>query len=124
MIIKDNNGGDLWMGPDVVFAIAADGLGAKTHIEVVLDSGVVTNRILGAYHYEGGEQVYTITYGDRSMTDPEVDASLLKAQKDAAKVALGDIALYAGIGVFAVAVIAVVAVLLLKKKKSPAGETK
>ena len=71
VIIKDNQGGNLWMDEDVVFAIVGTGLGEDTHIQLVLDSGVVTNRIQGAYDYEGGDQVYTITCGTRSMTDPE-----------------------------------------------------
>ena len=124
VIIKDNNGGNLWMGPDVTFGITPDGLGEKVHIELTLDSGVVTQRILGAYHYEGGNQVYTITYGDRSMIDPEFDASLVKAdgqdqQKKTA--ATTDLLLYVGVGVFALAIVALVVVLVSKKKK--AGKT-
>ncbi len=122
VIIKDNQGGDLWMGKDVVIAITADGLGTDAHIELTLDSGVVTNRLFGAYHYEGGEQVYTITHGDRSITDPEYDASLVPGAKgDADQADVGDVILYAVIGVFVVAVAAVVALLIAKKKK--AGKT-
>ena len=127
-VIKDNEGGDLWMGPDVVFVITAEGLGEKAHIQVTLDSGVVTQRVWGAYHYEGGNQVYTITYGDRSVTDPEIDESLLAPEQTTQtqsneKKATGDILLYAGIGVF-VALIIVVAVLVLKKKKTAEKATK
>lgn len=121
-IIKDNEGGDLWMGPDVVFAITGDGLGENAYINVTLDSGVLTSRILGAYHYEGGDQVYTITYGDRSMTDPE---TLPGTETETGNDGAGDIILYAGLGVFVLAV-AVVVILLLRKKKAtakePAGE--
>ena len=122
--VMDNQGGNMYLGEKTAIVIGEAGLGQNTNIQLTMHSGLLTDWVWGAYNYEGGEQVYTITYGDRSVTDPEVDASLLNAQKDAAKVALGDIALYAGIGVFALAVIAVVAILLLKKKKSPAGETK
>ena len=96
-----------------------------TKIYVTLDSGVLTNRVFGAYNYEGGEQVYVITYGDRSVTEPEYDASL--AVKTDAPVEQNqqntesDIWLYAGIGAF-VLVIAAVVILLLKKKK-PAKQT-
>ena len=124
-IVKDNQGGDLWMGPDVAFAITAEGLGENAHIELTLDSGVVTNRILGAYHYEGGNQVYTITYGDRSMTDPEYDASLAYKGEDGKtgsdvnkKEASGDTWLYVGIGLIAVLIIAVGVILVVKKKKA------
>ena len=119
VIIKDNQGGNLWMGKDVAIAITADGLGTDTHIELTLDSGVVTNRIFGSYHYEGGDQVYTITYGDRSITDPEYDASLVPGAKgDAGQVDAGDVILYAVIGVFVVAIAAVLALLIAKKKKA------
>jgi len=124
-VIKDNNGGDLYMGPDVAFIVTADGLGENVHIELVLDSGVVTQRILGAYHYEGGDQVYTITYGDKSMTDPEIDPSLVKTAEEETgktdKAVTGDTWLYVGIGVFVAAIIAVAAVVIAKKKK--AGNT-
>ena len=119
VIVKDNEGGDLYMGKDVVITITADGLGDKTHIEVALDSGVLTNRLFGAYHYEGGAQVYTVTYGDRSVTDPEYDASLVPgADAEEEKEGAGDVILYAGIGVFVIAIAAVAAVLIAKKKKA------
>ena len=123
VVIKDNEGGNLWMGPDVVIVIGADGLGEKTHIELVMDSGVLTNRLFGAYHYEGGNQVYTVTYGDRSMTEPEYDASLVPEReqtptdsKEQAKKT--DTLLYVGIGVIAALILAVGIVLVLKKKKA------
>ena len=127
-IIKDNEGGNLWMGPDVVFVVTPDGLGEDVHIQLVLDSGVVTNRILGAYHYEGGDQVYTITYGDRSMTDPEYDASLIpsddEGQANDRVMGSPDILLYAGIGILVIAITAVIVLILMKKKKAgkPAQE--
>ena len=124
VIIKDNEGGNLWMGPDVVFAITADGLGENVHIELELDSGVVTQRILGAYHYEGGNQVYTITYGDKSMTDPEYDASLAnaKSQQTQEKSGSADVLLYVGIGVIGLAAVAAVVLIATKKKKSAPAE--
>jgi len=111
------------MGPDVAFAITADGLGQNAHIELVMDSGVVTNRILGIYHYEGGNQVYTITYGDRSMTDPEYDASLVKTDdtQKTEETANADLLLYIGVGVVGLAAVALVVALIAKKKK--AGKT-
>jgi len=126
VIIADNEGGDLWMGPDVVIVVGADGLGEKTHIELVMDSGVLTNRLFGAYHYEGGDQVYTVTYGDRSMTEPEYDETLVvKSQDETTETQKngGDTWLYVGIGAF-VLVMAAVVLLVLKKKKAgkPAEE--
>jgi len=132
VVIKDNEGGDLWMGPDVTVAIVKDGLGKDTHIELTLDSGVLTQRVWGAYHYEGGNQKYTITYGDRSVTDPEIDESLVTQEQTNQnqtneKKASGDIWLYVGIGAFAALVLAIGAVLIVKKKKAgnpkePAGK--
>jgi predicted outer membrane repeat protein len=124
VVIKDNNGGNLWMGPDVVFVITTDGLGQNAHIELELDSGFVTNRILGAYHYEGGEQLYTITYGDKSMTDPEYDASLAYkgGEQEQKKAPAADVLLYVGIGVIGLAAIAAVVLIATKKKKSAPAE--
>ena len=118
VIITDNEGGDLWMGPDITIVIGADGLGEKANIHVTLDSGVITNRIFGAYHYDGGNQVYTITHGDRSMTDPEYDASLAVAREEDQQEKNTDVLLYAGIGVIGLAAIAAVVLVLLKKKKA------
>ena len=84
---------------------------------------MITQRILGAYHYEGGKQVYTITYGDRSMTDTEVDPDLLvkeETTKDDSKAdqqASGDIWLYVGIGVLAALIVLAGVILVVKKKK-------
>ena len=126
-VIRDNQGGNLWMAPDVVFALSGQGLGADAHIELTLDSGVLTGRILGAYHYEGGEQVYTVTYGDRSMTDPEAvpqknasdEEQTQPTQNEAPAQEGGNIGLYAGIGgIAAVIVVAAVVLVLIKKKKT------
>jgi len=123
VIIRDNQGGDLWMGPDVLFAITADGLGQDTHIELAMDSGVVTNRIFGAFHYEGGDQVYTITYGDRSVTDPEYDATLVKSEQIRQEPQTSnDTLLFVSIGVVALAAVAVMVLVLLKKKKETVKE--
>ena len=119
VIVKDNQGGDLYMGPDVFFAITAEGLGEDTHMEVTLDSGVLTQRILGAYHYEGGNRVYTVTYGTTSMTDPECDTTLAGDwdEQTQQQKTNNDIWLYVGIGAFVLVIAAVAAVLLIKKKK-------
>ena len=122
-IIRDNNGKNLYMGPDVVFAITGEGLGKDAYIQLVLDSGVVTQRILGAYQYEGGNQEYTITYGTRSVTEPEYDPTLNEDQAaQQEKEAAADTWLYVGIGVVALAAIAAVMLILGKKKKSAPAE--
>lgn len=132
-VIKDNAGGDLWMGPDVVFAIVGYGLGENAYIRLTMDSGVVTSRVLGAYHYEGGDQEYTLTYGDRSMTDPELlpleqedpaeDTQPTTEPVDANSGNGGSPMLYVGIGGAAVllAAVAVILTLVFKKKSANGG---
>jgi len=123
IIITDNEGGNLYLDNQVTLNATYEGFGPKTHMDVVLDKGVLTQRVYGAYNYEGGNQVYTITYGDRSLTDPEIDESLIQEdtaaeQTDDGKAAAQDTWLYVGVSVIAVAILAVVALLLLKKKKA------
>ncbi len=74
--ILDNTNGDLFVGPEVAIAVGHQGLGKDTRVQLTLDSGVLTDRIFGAYNYEGGNQVYTLTYGDRSLTEPEESPAL------------------------------------------------
>ncbi len=113
MIVTENQGGDMYLGVKTAIALMAKGLDKNTNVNITLDSGLLTQRIYGAYNYEGGDCVYTITYGDRSMTDPEYMAPTEEEGTGAAE----DVLLYVGIGVFAV-LIAVVVVILLKKKKN------
>ena len=126
MIVTDNQGGDMYLGVktaemayDILtgktaVALLGKGLDKNTNVNVTLDSGLLTQRIYGAYDYEGGDCVYTITYGDRSLTDPEYMAPVEEEKTGAA---VEDVLLYAGIGVIAV-LIALVVVILLKKKKN------
>lgn len=120
MRIKDNQGGDLYLGETTTVAVMAAGLGEDTHMGITLDSGMLTNRVFGAYNYSGGNQVYTLTYGDRSVTEPEYDESLaVKTQTpNEQKKGGSNVILYVGIGAF-VLVLAAVVLLLLKKKKTP-----
>ena len=124
-IIRDNEGKDLFMGPDVVFAITGEGLGQDAYIELVLAEGYVTHQIQGAFHYEGGNQVYTVTYGNRSIIEPEYDPNLVPQEETTDQASKGeeadksDIWLYVGVGAVALIVLATVAVLILKKKKTP-----
>lgn len=129
IIVKDNQGGNAYFANHVTVVLAGQGFGPKTHMQITLDKGVLTNRLYGAYNYEGGDQVYTVTYGNRSLIEPEVDPELqvLEAQtaddQTQAK-STGDIVLYAGIGVVALAAIAGAVLLIGKKKKSAVAEKK
>ena len=128
MIIKDNQGGDMYLDNLVTVAVTDQGIGPKTHMEVTLDKGVLTNRLYGAYNYEGGDQAYTVTYGTRSLTEPEVDPELTvlehTAEDEKTQANTGDIWLYVGIGVIALAAIAGAVLMIGKKKKSAGAETK
>ena len=115
MVIKDNTGGDLYLAEGTAIAVTGEGLGQKSHVNVTIFSGVVTQWVQGVYNYEGGDLNYVLTAGNRSITDPEPIPASENDQKD--QDASGDILLYVIIGVFAVAVIAVIAVIIAKKKK-------
>ena len=126
LLITENEGGDLYLGAETTIGISSNGLGKNAKIGITLDSGLLTQRVFGSYNYEGGNQVYTITYGERSLTDPEYDPNLVAApdvSDQQNKIAGTDVLLYAGVGIFAVAILAVAAWLILKKKKS-AGAVK
>lgn len=116
---------DLYMDEGTAAGVSLQGFGKNTNIKIQLHSGVLTNTILGAYNYEGGDLHYTITYGDRSLVDPEYEGpSNVGTEEPTQQKNSGNIWLYAGVGVFGLAVIAAVVLLILKKKKSPAGEQK
>ena len=118
IIVKDNRGGEAYLGEDGAIAIPGAGLGQDSYIPIDLHSGVLTQQVIGSYNYEGGDLKYVITAGDRSITDPEVVADA----KQEIKTESGDALLYVIIGVFAAAVIAVAAILMVrKKKKTPAA---
>ncbi len=118
MQVYDNKGGDMYLGNQTPMVIDDEGLGKDAKIQLTLHSGYVTQWVWGNYNYEGGDQNYTITYGDRSVTDPEIiPATDASADTDSGSDA-GNTVLYIGVGVFAVAVAAVVVLLILKKKKA------
>jgi len=126
MIIKDNEGGDLFLDNYVTIGALKDGYGPKTHMNITLDANLLTQRVMGAYNYEGGNLVYTLTYGDRSVTDPEYDPDMVaqaKAGEPAGeKASAQDILLYVGIGAIGLAAVAAAALVLLKKKKAAKPE--
>ena len=116
MIVKDNEGGNLYLGEMTVMAITGQGLGEKSYIQVDIHSGLLTQRVFGTYDYEGGELVYTITPGDRSMTDPELAPGTEDTAEGPGK-DTGDVLLYVGIGVVALLAVGA-AVLVISKKRS------
>jgi len=121
MIVTDNEGGDLYLGVKTTMTIGHEGLGQNTKVGITLDSGVLTNRLYGEYNYEGGNLVYTVTYGSRSFTEPEYDSAIVKTEQEETKpdaAADTDILLCTGIGVIGLAAIAGVVLVLAKKKKA------
>lgn len=121
-IVKDNENGDMYMDVGTVAAVNGPTLGDKSVINVTLSDGVLTQRVIGVYNYEGSDLNYTLTAGDRSITEPMEPES---KDADSEKEALAGLntLLYIGIGVFVIAV-AAVAIIVLKKKKAgkPAEE--
>ena len=125
MIVKDNEGGDLYMDYKTTIGVLAQGYGPKTHMNITLDEGLLTQRVDGTYNYEGGNLVYTLTYGERSVNEPEYDPGMVKTvdkaepqtqQKGAEK---QDIWLYVGVGAVALIILAAVVLILKKKKTKP-----
>ena len=129
IIIADNQGTmqDLYIPAGTAIGSTGEGFGKNTKIHVQLESGILTNTIQAAYDYEGGDLIYTITYGDRSTREPEYEAPIdpqetpAENTQDANTTDSGDIWLYVGIGAI-VLVIAMIAVVVLKKKKSKTPE--
>jgi len=121
IIVKDNQGGDLYLGATTTIAACAEDFGPKTDLHVTLDSGVITNRIFGTYHYEGGNCDYILTYGTRSIDEPETDPALQETQQQTQQTQTAapqsDVTLYILVGAVAVIAAGAVALVLLKKKK-------
>ena len=130
MIVRDNTNGDMYISEGTGVAVVGEKIGNKTHIEITLHSGVLSEHLFGVYHYEGGNLKYTVTAGDRSVTDPEeyvyYQAPADGAQQTKTAAVSTDLMLYMGIGVIALAAVAGVVLVILKKKKAgtAANETK
>ena len=129
--VLDNKGGDMYLGEKTPIIIGEKGLGQDTEIRLTMHSGLLTDWVWGAYNYEGGDQVYTITYGDRSLTDPEVAAPEEEATEPSQDTQATEAtettepqsqddnsALYMGIGGIAAVVVLAAVVLVVVKKKS------
>ena len=125
VVIRDNQGGDGYLCENAYMAVLGETLADNSLVKVTLEKGYLTKQLQGVYHYELADGIYTVTAGDRSITDPEVYAveeAPQKTQQSQAPNSTNTV-LYIAIGVIALAVIAV-AVLFIRKKKSPQGATK
>lgn len=113
IVVKDNQGGEAYLGEGTAIAIPGEGLTEGTYLPITLHSGLLTRQVIGVYNYEGENLQYLITAGNRSVTEPEQDGTEGKLVQSGGN----DWILYGAIGLFAVAVIAAVVILLAKKKK-------
>ena len=120
VIVRDNNGGDMYIGEGTGVAVVGEAIGEKAHIEIKLHSGVLSEHLFGVYGYEGGDLVYTVTAGDRSVTDPEAYQYYQEPADQDADAAgnIGNVVLYIVVGVVAAAVIAALVLVVMKKKKA------
>ena len=131
MIITDNpgEGKDLYLSGGSCLSIAAPGLGKDSKIGINLKEGLLTDKVYGEYDYEGGDLLYVITYGDRSVTDPEilpvteeVPSEAIEATEESTEPVQQEQQGKAPVGLLAVAVAALAVVVLLivllsKRKK-------
>ena len=138
MFVAENKGTkpDMFIGKGSQIIVGNDGMGKNTRMNIDLEEGVLTSTVLGAYDYEGGNLHYTLTAGDRSVTDVEVYVPAAEQPKTPDEttvptdgtveqgVSLGIGGVIAISAVLIVAVIAVLAVVAAKKKKKaePAAE--
>lgn len=115
IVIEDNEGGGVYLDAGIPLVLEGS-LSHSSTLQVTLSDGVLTQRVLGVYHYEGEGLTYTLTAGDRSITDPMAPAGAQDARQDGA--AADNALLYVGVGVFALAVLALIVLLIAKKKKA------
>ena len=127
VIVKDNKGGEVFLGHDVVLAPTVEGYGQDTYFNITLYEGPLTNWVMGEYNYEGSDLNYTITYGTRSFDEPmeaepvEEETQPSDETTEAAPAEAGEdnTGLYVGIGGIAgVIVLAAVILVIVKKKKT------
>ena len=124
VIVRDNNGGDMYIDEGTAVAVVGEAIGEKAYIKITLHSGVLSEHLFGVYGYEGGNLVYTVTAGDRSITDPEEYQYYQGPDDEAERDGNAAVWLYVGIGVIGLAAIAAGTVVVVKKKKvgKPAQE--
>lgn len=136
MIVKDNQGGDLYLGEQTTMSVNAEGLTGESCMNVKLASGLLTQRLYGTYNYEGGNCEYVVTVGNKSETNPEFDASMLPQEKpveDPTEAPTGEaeqptngeksvIWIAGGAMAAVIAAVAIIIVAASKKKKTAAGK--
>lgn len=139
MRICDNAGEfpGLYISDGTVMSVGAQGLGEDTLVHVYLEKGVLTKTLFGNYDYEGGNGVYTVTYGNRSATDFEVEemaeepaepsetiTEATESTMPAEQPQRSNGVIYVAIGAMMAALAAAVAIVLAVKKKSSKQDKK
>lgn len=133
MIVKDNQGGDLYLGEQTTMSVNAEGLTGESCMNVKLASGLLTQRLYGSYNYEGGNCEYVVTVGNKSETDPEFDASMLPQEEEPTEAPTGEgeqptngetsvIWIAGGAMAVVIAAVAIIIVAVSKRKKTAVGK--
>ena len=122
VVIRDNQGGNMFMCESAIVAVLGEGLGEDAHVELILEKGYLTKQLQGVYGYELANGIYTVTAGNRSITDPEIYA-LEEAPQQTQTPKTTNTVLYIAIGAIALAASAAM-VILISKKKKPQETTK
>ena len=124
--ITDNTGKEfsgLYFAGESVATVSGKGLGKNTKIYANVESGNLTDTLFGSYDYALENGTYLVTYGDRSLTDPEVTAAdapveeTEQQEQEQQEASGGKLWLFVGIGAGVVA-LALILVLISRKKKS------
>jgi len=124
VIVKDNQGGDMFLCEGAILAVTGEQLGEKTHVAVTIPGGVLAQYVQGVYGYEGGDLHYIITAGNRSVTDPERAAETEEQTTDAPQQSGETVLLYVAVAAAGLLAIGGAVLVILKKKRSAAAEKK
>ena len=122
--ITDNKGAypGLYIANGTLVNVSGYGLTSGTKIDVALESGLLTDTLIGAYNYEGGDLTYVVTAGDRSVTDPEEapeEAAPVQEQEATEEKESSSIVTIIAIAGIALVVILAGALLIAIKSKKP-----
>lgn len=125
MKVFGNTGKDMYLAEKAVMLVGEEGMGPDSRVEIEISDGVLTNKVYGEYNYEGGDLVYTITAGDRSLTDPEfvtVTQKIEDETEDSDGNGAGIVLPIVGAGIAILAIVGGILLIIGKKKKKGEDE--
>ena len=125
MKVFGNTGKDMYLAEKAVMLVGEEGMGPDSRVEIEISDGVLTNKVYGEYNYEGGDLVYTITAGDRSLTDPEfvtVTQKIEDETEDSDGNGAGIVLPIVGEGIAILAIVGGILLIIGKKKKKGEDE--